>query len=69
MTYQVYRNIKTDEEVPEVDWTNYAKEKLGIEITPQGKNGELTIDQLDFLKEFTEWYFSGDWIEEEREMG
>lgn len=67
MRYRIYRNTKTDEEVMEDDWTNYAKEKFGIEVNPQGKNGELTKDQVEFLVTFTEWYFSDNWIEEEIE--
>jgi len=65
--YKVYKHIHTGEEVMEDDWTYYAKEKLGIKIEPQGKNGEFTLDQIEFLQTFTEWYFSGEWIEEKRE--
>lgn len=67
MKYKVYRHFNTNEEVFEEDWEQYAMEKLGIKIEPQGKNGEFTTEQLDFMEEFTEWYFSDNWIQDEVE--
>ena len=67
MKYKVYRHIHTNEEVFEEDWEQYAMEKLGITIEPQGKNGEMTEEQLEFIEEFTDWYFSGNWIQDEVE--
>ncbi|MBR3163551.1 MAG: hypothetical protein IKF17_05590 [Clostridia bacterium] len=67
MKYKVYRHFNTNEEVFEEDWEQYAMEKLGITIEPQGKNGEMTEEQLEFIEEFTDWYFSGNWILDEVE--
>ena len=67
MKYKVYRHFNTKEEVFEEDWEYYAMEKLGVTITPQGKNGEYTTEQLDFIEEFTDWYFSGNWVLDEVE--
>lgn len=67
MKYKVYRHIHTNEEVFEVDWEQYAMEKLGIKIEPQGKEGIYTTKQLEFMEEFTEWYFSDNWIKDEVE--
>lgn len=61
-----YKNMKTNEKVVQEDATDYAFEKLGIKkIEPMGNNGEYTLEQIDFMKEFTDWYFSGEWTEEE----
>jgi len=59
-----YRNINTKEIVLEEDAKDYALDKLGITITPKGKNGEYTTEQLDNIEETISWYFSGNWIEE-----
>ena len=62
MVYEVYEHMTTDEQVLVEDAQEYAMEKLGIKISPLGANGEYTLEQADFLLEFTEWYFSGEWI-------
>ena len=67
MKYKVYRHFNTNEEVFEEDWEQYAMEKLGIKIEPQGKEGTYTTEQLEFIEEFTDWYFSGNWIQDEVE--
>lgn len=67
MKYKVYRHFNTNEEVFEEDWEQYAMEKLGIKIEPLGKNGEMTQEQLEFIEEFTDWYYSGNWILDEVE--
>lgn len=67
MKYKVYRHIHTNEEVFEEDWEQYAMEKLGIKIEPKGKEGTYTTEQLEFMEEFTDWYFSGNWILDEVE--
>lgn len=61
MKCKAYKNYDTEELVWEEDWQEYAMYKLGVKITPLGKEGTYTIDQLDFMKEFTEWYFSDNW--------
>lgn len=60
-----YVNIKTNEIVLEDEAEKYVKEKLGIEIRPVGKFGTMTQEQIEFVNEFVEWYFSADWIKRE----
>lgn len=60
-----YRELSTREIVFEEDAENYVLDKLGIEITPKGKNGTMTQDQSDWISETVSWFFSGNWIEEE----
>lgn len=65
MNGKVYRNIKTREIVFEEDATDYAFERLGIKkINPMGNNGEYTLEQIEFMKEFIDWYYSGEWVED-----
>lgn len=64
---RIFKNIKTGEEVEEECAEAYALEHLGISIRPVGKHGVYTIEQVDFLQEFTRWYFSGNWIEDREE--
>ena len=59
-----YRNMSTDEIVYKEDAEEYVLDKLGLTITPKGKNGEMTIEQLENIEETVSWYFSGNWIEE-----
>lgn len=64
-SYQ-YRNMNKNEVVIEEEAEEYAKEKLGIpELIPKGKFGTYTQEQIEFISEFTEWYFSGEWSKEE----
>jgi hypothetical protein len=62
-----YREMKTDEIVKDFMAEDYALKRLGITIEPKGKNGEMTLEQLDNIKETVEWFFSGNWIKEEVE--
>lgn len=65
----LYRHIQTQEIVYEEDAEEYVKDQLGLTITPKGTGGSYTKDQLEFLGEFTEWYFSGDWVKyDEKEL-
>lgn len=64
MKYQ-YREIKTNEIVEDFMAENYVLDRLGISITPKGKNGTMTLEQLDNIRETVEWFFSGNWIKEE----
>lgn len=65
-----YRNITTDEVVYEEDAEYYALTELGLMengklvIIPRGKNGEMTLEQLDNIKDTVKYFFSGNWIEE-----
>lgn len=65
-----YRNMTTDEVVYEEDAEYYALTELGmmengkLVIIPRGKNGEMTLEQLDNIKGSVEYFFSGNWIEE-----
>lgn len=63
-----YIHFHTNEKVYEEEWKDYAMDKLGIKIEPKGKHGELTQDQVEFIDEFTSWYFSGNWVLEEEEQ-
>ena len=62
-----YKNIKTSEIVLEEEAENYVLDKLGIQVIPKGKNGELTLEQVEFIDTYIEWYFSDNWIKEEIE--
>ena len=59
-----YVNITTQEIVPECDFEEYVLEHLGIEIEPKGPNGTKTLEQIEFIENTIEWYFSGNWVEE-----
>lgn len=63
MKYQ-YRELKTNETVEDFMAEDYVLNKLGITITPKGKNGEMTIEQLENIEETINWFFSGNWIKE-----
>ena len=62
-----YRNRTTDEIVYKEDAEEYVLSRLGITITPKGKNGEMTQEQIENIEETVNWFFSGNWIEEELE--
>lgn len=68
MKVKYYKHIHTDEIVYEEDAELYAMEKLGVNITAKGENRNLTEEQQQFIKEFTDWYFSGNWIVEWEEI-
>ena len=66
MKVKVYQHMTNKKlKVRKEDAENYAMEHLGVTIKPLDKDGVYTQEQIDFMAEFTEWYFSGDWIEEE----
>ena len=67
MKIKYYRHMKTDEIVYKEDAESYALNRLGITITPKGKHGEMTQEQIANIQEIVEWYFSGNWIAEEIE--
>lgn len=67
MKIKYYRHMKTDEIVYKEEAESYALNRLGITITPKGKHGEMTQDQIANIQETVEWYFSGNWIAEEIE--
>ncbi len=66
-----YRNMTTDEVVYKEESKDYALTQLGIMkngklvIIPRGQNGEYTVEQLENIESTVEWFFSGNWIEEE----
>lgn len=66
-----YRDITTNEVVEDFMAEDYALTKLGLKenekltIKPRGKNGELTLEQKDFIESTPDWFFSGNWIKEE----
>ena len=47
---QYYKNIHTREKVYEPDWQYYVMAQLGIKVIPNGKNGELTLEQIEFIE-------------------
>ena len=65
MIIKYYRNIKTDEIVYKEEAEEYVLNRLGITVTPKGKNGEMTVEQLENIESTVDWFFSGNWIEEE----
>lgn len=67
MRIKYYQHMKTDEIVYEDEAESYALDKLGITVTPKGKHGEMTQEQIANIQETVEWYFSGNWIKEEIE--
>lgn len=60
-----YRNMTTDEVVYKEEAEEYVLHRLGLTVTPMGENGEMTIEQLENITETVNWFFSGNWIEEE----
>lgn len=60
-----YRNITTDEVVYKEEAEEYVLKNLGLTVTPLGKNGEMTQLQLENIEETVNWFFSGNWTEEE----
>jgi len=62
---KIYRHMKKNLKVYEDEAQDYAFEKLGISIKPMDKDGNYTQEQIDFMSEFTDWYFSGNWFEDE----
>ena len=65
MKSKIYRHMTRNEFVFEEDAEEYVLDTLGIKIEPKGKNGEYTIEQLDFIETTIEWFFSGEWYEDE----
>lgn len=60
-----YRNITTDEVVYKEEAEEYVFNRLGVTITPKGENGEMTVEQLENIESTVDWFFSGNWVEEE----
>lgn len=60
-----YREITTGEIVEDFMAENYVLEKLGVTVKALGKNGEMTLQQLENIQETIDWFFSGNWIKEE----
>lgn len=62
MKLKYYKHIHTNEIVYEDEAELYALEHLGVTVT--AKDGLLTDEQKEFIKSTTDWYFSGNWIQE-----
>lgn len=60
-----YRNMTTNEIVEEADAEEYVLNRLGLTVTPKGQNGEMTVEQIENIESTVEWFFSGNWVEEE----
>ena len=57
-----YRNEKTKEMVSEIEAVEYELDDLGITITPKGKDGEFTQDQMVVMEELIfDWFYDSDW--------
>lgn len=61
----VYREFATGEIVEDFMAEEYVLDRLGITVTPKGKHGEMTQEQIENIQETVEWFFSGNWIKEE----
>ena len=61
---EFYKNITTDEIVYKEEAEHYVLNELGITIKPKGKDGEMTQEQIEYIETTTEWFFSGNWIED-----
>lgn len=66
-----YKQITTGKIVEDFMAEDYALTQLGLKengkivIIPRGKNGEMTLEQLENIQQTVEWFFSGNWIKEE----
>ena len=60
-----YRNMTTDEVVYKEEAEDYVLNRLGLTVTPKGENGEMTVEQIENIESTVDWFFSGNWIEEE----
>lgn len=60
-----YRERLTGETVEDFMAEEYTLDRLGITVTPKGKHGEMTQEQIENIQETVEWFFSGNWIKEE----
>ena len=61
MKIKFYKNITNNKIVYEDEAEEYVLDQLGITVTPKGKNGEMTLMQIENIRETVEWYFSGNW--------
>lgn len=66
MKLKYYKHIHTGEIIYEDEAELYVFEKL--KTTVKAENGVLTDEQKEFIKSTTEWYFSGNWIQEWEDM-
>ena len=67
MKIKYYKNMNTDEIVYKEEAESYVLNRLGLKVIPKGENGELTLEQIENIESTIEWFFSGNWIEEEME--
>lgn len=65
---ECYRNITTNEIVNEDEAEDYVLNILGLTVTPRGKHGEMTVEQLANIESTVDWFFSGNWIKEEIQL-
>ena len=62
---KIFRNINTSEILYQEDSVEFALDKLGLQITAKGNNGEFTSEQIEVVENIKDWYLKKDWIEEE----
>lgn len=60
-----YVERNTGEIVEDFMAEDYVLNRLGITVTPKGKYGEMTQEQIENIEQTVEWFFSGNWIKEE----
>lgn len=66
-----YRNMTTDEVVYKEEAKEYALYNLGLidkgklVIVPRGEKGTYTLEQIENIESTVDYFFSGNWIEEE----
>lgn len=63
MIKEYYESTRNSEKVDKEDSIEYMLEKLNMQVTPAGKNGELTAEQIEMLTILRDSYFSSDWVE------
>ena len=59
-----YRNLKTNERVEEDESLDYVLKKCGLKLLEV----EDTLEQEEVKDMLVEWYFSGNWIEEDENI-
>ena len=54
MKMKFYKNITNNKIVYEDEAEEYVLDQLGITVTPKGKNGEMTLMQIENIQETVE---------------
>lgn len=63
-----YRHMQTNKIVLHEEAWDYIRDYYGIpELEPKGQFGTLSLEQEQFISDTIDWFFSGEWYEEEIE--